>query len=296
MTGNEIDAFLAVVRWGSITQAAQALYISQPALSRRIQLLEQELGYPLFKRQKGIRNAALTAEGQAFLPLAEKWKLLLRETANLNANGRRKLLKLSSVESVSSYIFPEVFRAFLSEGADRNLIFHNYHSAEAYGYVESGLVDLAFVSDRRYAQNVDAFPAFTERYLLVFGKQFCVNGTIPFSALDPTKEIRLPWTDDFDRWHKEHFDESVFPHVFLDQMNLMEEFLQENTWTFVPESVARKLAGKGFVTAECESAPPPRVIYYLVKSDRDQVPAELIESFLTLLKSALCRLGATPLL
>ena len=44
MTELEIEAFLAIVRTGSISAAAQKLYVTQPALSRRIHALEQELG------------------------------------------------------------------------------------------------------------------------------------------------------------------------------------------------------------------------------------------------------------
>lgn len=67
MTNLEIEAFLAVVRLGSITAAAQAIFITQPALSRRLQTLEEELGYPLFRRGKGQRNIQLTEEGKAFV-------------------------------------------------------------------------------------------------------------------------------------------------------------------------------------------------------------------------------------
>ena len=56
MTNLEIEAFMAVVRTGSITRAAQFLYTTQSALSRRIKTLEQELGYTLMKRQKGMRS------------------------------------------------------------------------------------------------------------------------------------------------------------------------------------------------------------------------------------------------
>ena len=55
MTELEIDAFLNIVKYGSITKAAEILYISQPALSRRIKSLESELQYKLFIRQKGVR-------------------------------------------------------------------------------------------------------------------------------------------------------------------------------------------------------------------------------------------------
>lgn len=63
MTELEIDAFLNVIKYGSITKAAEVLYISQPALSRRIKSLENELQYKLFIRQKGVRNIELTPQG-----------------------------------------------------------------------------------------------------------------------------------------------------------------------------------------------------------------------------------------
>ena len=56
MTLLEIEAFLAVVKYGTLSTASQNLFISQPALTRRIQIMEQELGYPLFIRQKGHRD------------------------------------------------------------------------------------------------------------------------------------------------------------------------------------------------------------------------------------------------
>lgn len=56
MTEREIEAFLTIVRTGSISAAAEVLYVTQPALSRRIRALEQELGYQLFIRKKGLRN------------------------------------------------------------------------------------------------------------------------------------------------------------------------------------------------------------------------------------------------
>src|SRR5438445_10672945 len=65
----EIAAFIAIKRTGGFTRAAELLHISQPAISRRIELLERELGAPLFERlSSGIR---LTAAGEAFLPYAQ---------------------------------------------------------------------------------------------------------------------------------------------------------------------------------------------------------------------------------
>jgi DNA-binding transcriptional LysR family regulator len=66
----EIEAFVAVARHGGLTRAAAALQISQPAVSRRLDLLERELGARLFERQRG--GMRLTDAGAAFLPHAHQ--------------------------------------------------------------------------------------------------------------------------------------------------------------------------------------------------------------------------------
>jgi DNA-binding transcriptional LysR family regulator len=66
---DHVEAFVAIVRRGGFTRAATALHLSQPAVSRRLDLLERELGRPLFDRTRG--RATLTEAGRAFLPHAE---------------------------------------------------------------------------------------------------------------------------------------------------------------------------------------------------------------------------------
>lgn len=68
MTSLEIEAFLTVQSIGSVTKAAELLYISQSSLSTRLRTLEQELGCSLFVRGKGARAMMLTPEGERFCP------------------------------------------------------------------------------------------------------------------------------------------------------------------------------------------------------------------------------------
>lgn len=63
-----MQAFLEIIRSGGFARASAELHLSQPAISRRIQQLEHELGAPLFDRLG--RGAVLTDAGQAFLPHA----------------------------------------------------------------------------------------------------------------------------------------------------------------------------------------------------------------------------------
>src|SRR5215470_10646691 len=66
---DHVEAFVAIVRRGGFTSAAAALHLSQPAISRRVRLLEHELGAPLFERIRS--GVVLTEAGRLFLPAAE---------------------------------------------------------------------------------------------------------------------------------------------------------------------------------------------------------------------------------
>src|ERR1700736_2460932 len=66
---DEIRTFAAIAHLGGFTRAADQLHRSQPAISRRIGMIEQELGAPLLERVRG--RAGLTEAGRAFLPFAE---------------------------------------------------------------------------------------------------------------------------------------------------------------------------------------------------------------------------------
>lgn len=65
-----LETFLAVHRYGGFSKAARALHRTQPAISRRLALLELELGAPLFERT--MQGTRLSQAGRVLLPLAER--------------------------------------------------------------------------------------------------------------------------------------------------------------------------------------------------------------------------------
>ena len=90
MTNQDIETFFAVLDHGTMTAAAEALYITQPSLSARLKALEDQVGAPLFHRGKGQRRITLTDAGQHFLPLARRWQNLLSETQTFAAAEKRE--------------------------------------------------------------------------------------------------------------------------------------------------------------------------------------------------------------
>ncbi|MEQ5842268.1 LysR family transcriptional regulator [Paraburkholderia acidicola] len=103
----QLQAFTTIISSGSLGRAADALHITQPALSRTIKKLETELGAALFERHsKGMR---LTAIGEALLPHAT---LLLREaeSAHEEIDAMRGLAKgtirVGAVASIATLVLP----------------------------------------------------------------------------------------------------------------------------------------------------------------------------------------------
>ena len=78
----QLETFLAVATYGGFHRAAEALRISQPAVSARISALEVELGAKLFERDR--RKFSLSLAGRALRPLAEQ---LLRQVQHGEERG-----------------------------------------------------------------------------------------------------------------------------------------------------------------------------------------------------------------
>jgi DNA-binding transcriptional LysR family regulator len=108
-----IRAFAVIAELGSFQDAAQALNLSAPALTRRVQKLEASIGVELFKRT--TRSVSLTIPGQQFLPRARK--LLEDFDASLSSikdfsDRRSRRLVISSVQSATYHLLPKAIAQF----------------------------------------------------------------------------------------------------------------------------------------------------------------------------------------
>ena len=84
---SQIEGFLETARHRNLSRAADALHVTRPALTARIQMLESELGTALFVR--GRHGMDLTDAGRAFLPYAERAMSALDAGASLLTELRR---------------------------------------------------------------------------------------------------------------------------------------------------------------------------------------------------------------
>lgn len=268
MTEQEIAAFLSVVQYGTISEAAQALFVSQPALSRRLASLEEELGCTLLVRRKGQRYIELTDAGKAFVSLAQRWQELLAESGSLRNFIRTPSLRLASVGSVCNILLPPVAELFLQKYPECRLNIFQHHSTECYEHMESGNLDLALISDDVFSPTVETVPAMRSEFYLLSRVPGGDDPVAP-NELDPLREIRLPWTPEFDLWHDYWFGSTAKAKIVLDQMPLLEYFLRHtDCWAVAPVYIADLFARRqGIFKRRLQNPPPDEIIYYLLPKD-----------------------------
>lgn len=267
MTFPEIEAFLHIVQYGSFSAAAEKLYITQPALGRRIRALEEELGYSLFVRSKGVRHVELTRQGRAFIGLAHRFQALWNEMQEEALLGNERSLYVASVGSLLAFLLPTVFQTFMREHPECSLHVTTLHSSEAYSNVSDKSADIAFITDPMYSSQVKTNILFREKLCLVVGKDLNLPKKLKVSELDPRQEIRTQWDRQFEAWHKYFFGSSAIPRIYLDEMGFLQYFTQHgDNWAFLPVSIARSILKNAPVSVhELDIDPPSRTLYYLYR-------------------------------
>jgi DNA-binding transcriptional LysR family regulator len=127
----QLEAFTQVVRRGSVTAAAQALYVTQPALTARLNALERSLGAPLLVRRRG--GVRLTEAGRAFLPYAERALQAVSEGRTVLADlsrGAAGHIAICASPIVSTYALPTILNRFSSTHPGVQVAVRTGHSEE----------------------------------------------------------------------------------------------------------------------------------------------------------------------
>tara|TARA_R110002110_G_scaffold107320_3_gene268533 strand:+ start:38591 stop:39469 length:879 start_codon:yes stop_codon:yes gene_type:complete len=142
-----LQAFLLVAEEGSFSLAAERLHLSQPAVSKRIALLEQSLGCELFDRIG--RHIGLTEAGQALLPHAKAivQQLFTAEQAVRDLSGEvAGQLRLATSHHIGLHRLPPVLSAFSKAYPEANIDIDFMDSEQAYDLIMQSRSELAVVT------------------------------------------------------------------------------------------------------------------------------------------------------
>lgn len=143
----QLDTFVAVANSGSFTRAAEQLFLTQPAVSKRISALEEHLQTPLFHRIG--RRIVLTQAGQRLLPQAQSIMQQIQESKRILDELRGGVageLTLASSHHIALHHLPKILRQFNDQYPEVDLNISFQDSEQACQDVLNGNLDFAIVT------------------------------------------------------------------------------------------------------------------------------------------------------
>lgn len=265
MTLTQIEAFLAVMEFGSMTKAANRLYITQPTISHRIESLEEELGCPLLERRKGVRQIELTPQGKAFVPQARKWQTLLLETRHALSRGTAKgIFNVAFSQSFDYALSANIYRKFLSRNLPVHMFISSYNSEYLFESLERGLSDLVLMNFPFSSDNTTVTPFYREDMVIVAGPDCPYPDPVDVSALEIEKEIFINWGIDFKVWHEHNLGAVSDTYVHSGSLLNVEPMISHSDfWAVIPVSAARVMTQRGRARICRPSHPLPTRNAYL---------------------------------
>jgi len=158
-----LNTFLTVYRSGGVSNAAKVLHRSQPAISRRIALLEDEFGVPLFERIAG--RTRLSDAGRVLVPYAERAVAAAQDAENAVralARSNSGPVALAVVGTLAGGGLAAIMKQFAREHPDVDLTLRTATSAEVSGLIRRGEATIGLRYDISRSEELDYERLFTE--------------------------------------------------------------------------------------------------------------------------------------
>ena len=289
----QLEAFLEAASRGSFRRAADALYLSQPSVSARVQTLEDEVGVALFHRT--ARGVRLTEMGQVFLPFAQRSMETLRRGREVLESVRQAsagILNMATARVIGTYVLPETLQKFQRLYPETNLHIKVGGSSDVLQMVVDEEVQLGLA---RFMQHpdVDALHLYDEEAVLVVhpNHPFAKTGVAAMFAVAQEPLILYdpgdPGSSYFQFINRVCRDAGVTPKVEmnLDSVEAAKNMVQLGLGiSFLPRSGVRRELESGTLTLIDVAEVPPVLLPTYVLLRRGQQHGPVVIAFLNLLQ------------
>ena len=289
----QLEAFLEAASRGSFRRAADALYLSQPSVSARIQTLEGEVGVALFHRT--ARGVRLTNMGQVFLPFAQRSMETLRRGREVLESVRQTsagILNMATARVIGTYVLPETLQKFQHLYPETNLHIKVGGSLDVLQMVVDEEVQLGLARFMEHP-DVDALHLYDEEAVLVVhpDHSFAKTGVAAMFAVAQEPLILYdpgdPGSSYFQFINRVCRYAGVTPKVEmnLDSVEAAKNMVQLGLGiSFLPRSGVRQELESGTLTLIDVAEVPPVLLPTYVLLRRGQQHGPVVVAFLNLLQ------------
>ena len=194
LTLRQLEYVVALADTLHFGRAAEACFVSQPALSAQLKTLEEGLGLPLFER--GRREVRLTRAGEAFLPRA---RTILRESQELWEGILRFRDPLSGpfhlgvIPSIAPYLLPRVLPAIRQSFPELELSLHEGKTKTLVERLEAGDLDVIIVALPYPLLSLEVEPLFEDPFYLAVSRDHPLrhNSSVSLDQLEGEEILLL---------------------------------------------------------------------------------------------------------
>ncbi|WP_235594762.1 LysR family transcriptional regulator [Paraglaciecola hydrolytica] len=197
----QVQAFICIARSTTFAEAAEKMFISQPALSSAIKKMETQLGGVLFSRT--TRKVELSPEGALFLPVAlrlmNEWDEAFSDLHHLFAMGRGKL-SIAAMPSFAAGQLPLILQLYQAEFPNIKMSVADIVMEEVYKEVREGRVEIGFTFEHERQEGTIFHPLFTDHFMLILPSEHPLNSlksiqwqdivAYPFVAMNKNSAMR----------------------------------------------------------------------------------------------------------
>ncbi|ELP32936.1 transcriptional regulator, LysR family [Rhodopirellula baltica SWK14] len=163
---DQLKYFQSVAETKSFTESATRMNLSQPALSRSIQRLEEEFGQPFFERKP--RSVELTDAGLLFQRSATQILRILEDTrAEITDDGETGKIRIGAIPTIAPYFLPNLLKQFSNAFPRSQLIVHENTTDELLKRIKQGEIDLAILAEPISEKYVEVKPLMEEELCLL---------------------------------------------------------------------------------------------------------------------------------
>ena len=247
MTLNQLQAFVLVARLGSLTAAARALGVSEPAVAAALASLRRQLGDPLVER--GPSGMALSPAGRRLVGLASQMVALgvEAEAAVRQANGAPERLRITSTGAIAESSAPALLDAFTSRAAAIEVSLVVVQGVEMPALLAERLCDVALGPRLSGDGDLESIPLLRYRLAVVAGPTHRLAAR---SSLGPKALATETWLVDPDA-----NDPTCAPGQVLERLGVPETRIrvfpsQAAAWLAAEEGQGVALAALHLVTTE----------------------------------------------
>lgn len=158
MNTKQLEYFLELAQVLNYRRASERLGITQPTLSKAMEHLENDLGFPLFA--KSGRSICLTAQGKLFIPYAQEGLHHLEQ--GIRAAMQRETLRLGCIIAIANSVLPEFVRLYQKRNPGALVQIHSAVSNDLQDMLENDKLDLVLCSPSERYSDISFFPLFEQ--------------------------------------------------------------------------------------------------------------------------------------